>query len=112
MRQVWNRLSYLFALAPTPRTLHAQNQAAEEQSEMDLARRWHKARNSNPELAGDLIRLGGILAAQPFVQGEVAALDTTRLAYEAGRRDMALQLLALMTLSIDDLNLLMEDPNA
>lgn len=112
MSQLWNRLGFLFAIAPTARTLQAQAMAAEAQSEVDLARRWHRARTTNPELASDLIRLGGILAAQPFAQGEVADLDTTRLAYEAGRRDLALQLLAMMQLTIEDLNMLTEDQHA
>ena len=35
-----------------------------------------------------------------------------RTAYEAGRRDLALQLSAMMALSVSDLNDLMEDADA
>lgn len=97
---VWSKLAFLMALFP-----HRGAQA-------DVARRWFQARTRDPELMADIIRLGGILTAQPFQNGEVADLDPARLAYEAGRRDLALQLTALMGLTIDELNILMETNDA
>lgn len=75
----------------------------------DPARRWWKAAQADPELLGDVIRLGEIFTTQPFAGGQIAApIDPLRLAYETGRRDLALQLATMMTLSIPDLNKLME----
>ena len=78
----------------------------------DVARRWRRAFSAEPELASDLIRQGGLLTAQPveMVDGwpQPAPLDPSRLAYEAGRRDLALLLLAQGGISIHDLNQMME----
>lgn len=81
------------------------------------ARRWFQARTREPELMGDVLRLGGILTAQAHEADEFglpgpAPIDPYRLAYQAGRRDMALQLTALMGLSIHELNSLMEANDA
>lgn len=77
-----------------------------------VARRWRRAFQDDPELACDLIRSGGLLVGQPveMVEGwpQPAAMDPYRLAYEAGRRDLALQLLAQGGISYDELNQLME----
>lgn len=64
----------------------------------DVARRWRAARDRSPELATDLMRMGCVM--QPVG----APLDPQRLAYEAGRRDLAQEMLALMNISIDELN--------
>lgn len=72
-----------------------------------VARRWQDAAAHFPELRGDIIELGGVLAAQP-----VDGIDPMQIAYEAGRRDFALQLAAMMNLSVSELNSLMEDPDA
>lgn len=109
---LWNKLGVLGGLAPTPRVMQAAARATEGASEVDLARRWAKARTQSPELLGDVIRMGGLLTPQPMEAGEVLPIDPYRLAYEAGRRDMALQLCAVMSLTLEELNLLMEDPNA
>jgi hypothetical protein len=78
-----------------------------------VARRWRAAAAKDRALPADMIRMGGVLTLQPvrLVDGfpEVEPLDPLRLAYEAGRRDFAMQILALMDLSIDDMNTLMED---
>lgn len=77
------------------------------------ARRWWKAAQADPELLGDVIRLGDVFTTQPFAGGQLAApIDPLRLAYETGRRDLALQLATMMTLSIHDLNKLMETNDA
>lgn len=73
------------------------------------SRRWRAAAARDRELPADLIRIGGVLTMQPVTDGDVAGLDPLRLAYEAGRRDLALQLLSMMELTISELNQLMED---
>lgn len=79
----------------------------------DLAARWQRAAADEPELMGDVIRLGGVVALQPdtYDQGVPigAPIDPVRLAYDAGRRDFALQLAALMGLTTTEMNSLMED---
>ncbi|MEX0306036.1 MAG: hypothetical protein AB3N12_01505 [Ruegeria sp.] len=77
-----------------------------------VSRRWRRAFSNEPELACDVIRSGGLLVGQPveMVEGwpQPAPIDPYRLAYEAGRRDLALQLLAQGGISYDELNQLME----
>jgi hypothetical protein len=65
-----------------------------------MARRWVQARHDDPRLASDVAALGAVhlpAGAPP---------DPQRLAYEAGRRDVALELLALMGLTPDEINTL------
>lgn len=76
------------------------------------AKHWRAAATRDPELLADVLRLGGVLVTQPMIDGEVAPLDPLRLAYEAGRRDMAVQLATMMNLTIHELNSLMEDNDA
>jgi hypothetical protein len=75
--------------------------------------RWRRAARAEPELMGDVIRLGGILSIQPddfqFGVPQGAPIDPIRLAYEAGRADLARQLCALMGLNRTELQSLMED---
>jgi len=102
---IWHRLPYLAALfAPAP---------PNDPKAARCARRWSAAADRDPELAEDLIRLSGLLVTQPVdpASGTALPLDATRLAYEAGRRDFALQLLAMMQLSPSDLDRLMRDPD-
>lgn len=81
---------------------------------------WRRVARDHPEILPDLIRQGGLLAAQPRVMGDprtgetyaeplLAPLDPHRLSYEAGRRDMALQLLSAAGLTHDDLNKLFKE---
>lgn len=79
-----------------------------------VARRWRMAAKDQPALKDDVLTLGGVLASQPFdiIPGQapqLAPIDPYRLAYEAGRRDFALQLAALMDVSQFDLKSLMEN---
>ena len=98
---IWDKIGVLRALFP------AKSVAA------DAGRRWYHATTREPELMADVIRLGGLLVAQPYDPAATAApLDPYRLAYEAGRRDLALQLTALMGLTIHELNSLMEKNDA
>lgn len=114
MKPIWNKLNILRGLTGSPRVLHAElrHPASRPVDEVEMSRRWARARQSNPELLGDVIRLGGLMVAQPMQDGEVMPLDPYRMAYEAGRRDLALQLSAMMALSVSDLNDLMEDADA
>lgn len=93
-----DRLATLFA---SPKAAHP------------VARRWRSAAKEQPALIDDVLSLGGVFASQAYerVDGlpQVAPIDPTRLAYEAGRRDFALQLAALMKTSQLDLKSLMED---
>ncbi|HMO70096.1 MAG TPA: hypothetical protein PKC84_00345 [Paracoccaceae bacterium] len=77
------------------------------------ARRRGAGRAAVPEIAEGPIPLGGVMTLQPVrIEAglpEVAPIDPLRLAYEAGRRDLALQLLALMRLGVPELNSLSED---
>ena len=93
---IWSKLNIL-------RALFLNKGAA-----LEVSRRWYKAARSTPELTADVIRLGGIMVLQPIEAGEVDMSNPHRLAYEAGRRDLALQLLAMMNLSIEELNMLTE----
>lgn len=99
---IWSRLPFLLALfAPAPPT---------DAEAADCARRWWRAAEREPQLAEDVIRLSGVLVAQGVdAGGEVLPIDTMRLAYEAGRRDLGLQLLAMMSLSVAEMNSLMRD---
>lgn len=78
----------------------------------DAGARWARAARAEPGIAGDVIRLGRVLAQQPddFVDGYPMGrpIDPLRLAFDAGRRDLALQLLALIGLTPDELRSLME----
>ncbi|VDS07909.1 hypothetical protein PARHAE_01089 [Paracoccus haematequi] len=97
---IWDRFTVIRALIP------------HKPSTGDTARRWRNARAVAPELAADVIRFSGLLTMQParFVDGfSTPELDPARLAYEAGRRDLGLQLLALMGVSQTELNAMMED---
>lgn len=79
------------------------------------ALRWTRAFRTDPELAQDLIRLGHVLEMEPvtLVQGveQPTPIDPYRMAYEKGRRDLAIQILALGRISQTELNALMEDPH-
>jgi hypothetical protein len=94
---IWNRLDILRAVFPTKAVAAS------------VSRRWRKIGGEDGRLKEDLIRLGGVLILQPVQDGEPQPLDPLRLAYEAGRRDFAMQLLALMGTSFEDMNRMMED---
>ncbi len=82
----------------------------------EIGRRWRAAAETDPKLRDDIILLTGMLNTQPvnrvMNKPEIEPPDPYRLAYEAGRRDLGLQLLTLMNLTISDLNSLMEDDDA
>lgn len=80
-----------------------------------VSKRWQRAFARDPELAKDLIREGGVFTLQPVTMQhgypEPVSPDPHRLAYEAGRRDFAILLLAQGGTTIDDLNDLLGDEN-
>lgn len=80
-----------------------------------MAKRWGRAAREEPRLAEDVIRMGGILGGQPAVLADGFPApdlpDTQLLAYQAGRRDLALQILALMNLTPTQLNTLVKEPD-
>lgn len=97
---IWHRLSVIRSLIP------------QKSDAGETARRWRNARAVAPELAGDVIVACGLMTMQParYQDGlSTPDLDPHRLAYEAGRRDLGLQLLALMGVSQTELNAMMED---
>lgn len=94
---IWDKIGILRSLFPS------------RAAALEVSKRWNSASQKNRALAADLIRLGGVMTLQPIEQGEVDITNLQRLAYEAGRRDLALQLLAMMNLTIEDLNTLSED---
>lgn len=96
---IWEKFDFLRVLFP-------QRAAASK-----VARHWVAARRADPVLAEHLIVLGGVLVAQPADPNGVMPIDPHRLAYEAGRRDLALQLLAMMNLSPYDLQTMLEQSN-
>lgn len=102
---IWNRLSVLQGFVPFSQRALARRRV----------RRWTDAAKSDSRLAIDLITLGGIMAAQPAALQDgwpsPALPDPQALAYQAGRRDLALQLLALMSLTPLELNALATEPD-
>ncbi len=77
------------------------------------ARRWAVALRADPALARDVIELGGILqmplSLAPQSDDLNSRVDPCRLAFEAGQRDLAVKILALMGVTPDELNQLMEE---
>lgn len=108
---IWDRLSIIRSFfgqgeVGTPQAVAQDGAAAE------VAARWQKAFNRDPQLAEDLIRQSGLLNLQPIdmIEGypQPASIDPQRLAYEAGRRDLALLILSQGHISHLELNQLME----
>jgi len=97
MIRIWDRIATVFSVG-----LFADTKGAGE-----LSRRWNREGRRDPALMADLINMGGIMQLT-----DVEKLDPVqRLAYEAGRRDLALQLAAMAGLTIAELNTLIGDTN-
>jgi len=77
-----------------------------------MARRWRRAFAADPELASDLIRLGGILTlpAERQVNGEAAPdpVDPYKTEREQGARILAIKILALGGMTPNEMKQLME----
>lgn len=75
---------------------------------ISIGRRWRAAARDVPGLEGDLIELAGLRLMQPHqrIDGapEPEAIGPEMLAYHQGKRDLALQLLALMGLTQTEFN--------
>lgn len=100
---IWHPVTLLQAIFPFEQRLDMARKS----------RRWRAAIKDDSSLAIDLIQLGGVLTGQParLTEGWPAPAlpDAATLAYAAGRRDMALQLLALAHLSPSKLQSLMKE---
>jgi hypothetical protein len=111
--KAWAPLSILRAAFPSGEDAKLQDMAR--RAAGGFALRWQRAYRADPELGRDLIRLGGVLTLQPmtFDNGAVerGAVDPAQLAYEAGRRDMAVTLMAAMGIDTRELNFLLEVAN-
>ena len=61
--------------------------------------RWQRAAHAEPQIVQDVIVMGRVLAKQPaeFENGQEvpAVIDPSRVLMDAGRRELALELLAL-----------------
>lgn len=104
---LWNPLSFVM-LASSGRREARQR-----------ARRWAKAFAADPQLAADLVQLGGLLdgelrqpvldaTGQPTGIYEIVPPDPTALAMRSGRRELAQMLLALGTIEPSTFSDMME----
>ncbi|MBW4710729.1 hypothetical protein KX928_23310 [Roseobacter sp. YSTF-M11] len=79
-----------------------------------MVRRWARAFRDQPELAHDIIALGGIcqlpIALDPR-QADLGPVDPARLSFECGQRDLAVKLLALGKITPHDINEILELTN-
>ena len=95
-----DRFSILRTISPSRRAVQ------------QMAARWAAIAGREPELARDVIRLGGVLTLPPsrFEDGIriPEPVDPVTLARDEGRREMALQLLALMQVTPFELSQMME----
>lgn len=102
---IWNRIPIIKSFF-----------GANDRAAAEVSLRWQKAVTRDPKLAEDLINLGGLMASQPVEMSDgypqPATIDPYRLAYEAGRADLARQLLAQGHISTFEINQLMETSDA
>lgn len=73
-----------------------------------LAARWSAARAGDPQLAADLIHMGRVLTLPTDYEAGRPVLDPVQVAFEAGQRDMAIRILALMGVNAYELNKMMD----
>lgn len=78
-----------------------------------MARRWTAMLRRHPELREDLIQLGGLLKPNPKLMsgGDPGPADKTpyQCGVDDGRRELAVQILALGSMTNTEINRLMED---
>ncbi|MDF2235379.1 hypothetical protein P2H44_22720 [Albimonas sp. CAU 1670] len=107
---IFDRLAILFAdLVPDP---GAEARRTIRRTVSARARRWGRAAVADPRLAADVLALGGVheTTARDGRTGAVV-LDPNELAHAAGRRDLALELVALMGVTPFELRELMLQEN-
>lgn len=73
------------------------------------ARRWARASVAEPYLRADLLAIGRVLSMAPRGGDDALAATAQELAYDAGRRDLALELLALMAVTPLQIHHMMQD---
>lgn len=73
------------------------------------ARRWSRAVTGQPGLAVDLLAMGRVLEMAPRTADDTLAASAEEMAYELGRRDLALELLALMHVTTFEINQMMQE---
>lgn len=71
--------------------------------------RWATAADKDPALIEDLIIMGEIIQIGPMDENNTLKATDLELAYDRGRRDLALDLLAMMNLTPYELNKLMKE---
>ena len=101
---IWDRMTIIF------RAMASGNAAVREAVRRTVsarARRWSRAAEADEALRHDLIAMGQLLALS--TGRDVLAAEPQQLAYEAGKRDLAIELLALMGVDEFDLYIMMKD---
>ena len=73
------------------------------------ATRWAMASERDPALAADVINMGRVLTLAPVDQADRLAANDIQLAYEQGRRDLAIELLAMMSINQAEFLQMMEN---
>lgn len=98
---IWNPLTVLFGATDAPAHANA------------LAARWQRAASDDRRLIEDLIQLGRIMESLPIEKRDGvsfrAAVDPNQLMIDQGRRELALELLALMNVDRAVLAQMMRD---
>ncbi len=98
---IWNPLTLLRAITPDRHRANV------------MAARWQGAVSRDPRLVEDVIALGRIMESLPvdLDTGDAvrAPVDPTHVLIDQGRREMALEMLALMNVDRADLALMMRD---
>jgi hypothetical protein len=75
------------------------------------ARRWSRAFAAQPELADDLLSMSRALTLSPRNKLDLLSASAEEMAYLAGRRDLALELLALMHVTKHEIHQMMQELN-
>jgi hypothetical protein len=82
----------------------------------ETASRWQRAADRDPGLMRDIVALGRVLSLRPALFQDGAEvpepIDPVRLAYDQGRRDLAVQIIALMGVTETELAQLLENDHA
>ena len=98
---IWNPLSLLRAVTPAPHQANV------------MAARWQGAADRDPRLVEDVIALGRIMESLPVDLDTGVAVrapvDPSHVLIDQGRREMALEMLALMNVNRADLAQMMRD---